>query len=332
MLLLTASAAPGERDVLVVTSAPPLDGERLADALRAYLGDYAIDVRAAPAGPSGDLRHDLAETRRAGEAVRAVAAVRVGGTAADTVEIQVVDRVTDKALLASIPRPPRSEDLYRAVALKVQALLRSTLAESPELLRARPALARLAAVDGFGRSGDAPAPQRLALATGYVLSTFPLGGLEQQGLTVSASYTPGGAAILGARVELGLGVAALQSAKVATGDVTLVVNDLPLDASLGLRWSGARASALVGVAGELAFASVTPSGPPMTMGSQRAVVPGLGGALEGRWAVGGRAWIFARVQALGVLAGERYLVRGAAVVDTSRLQARAAAGLGVAVW
>jgi hypothetical protein len=335
LLLLTApTAAGGERDVLVVTSAPPLDGERLADALRAYLGDSGIDVRTAPAGPSGDLRHDLAETRQAGEAVRAVAAVRVGGAGASTVEIQVVDRVTDKVLLASIPRPPRLEDLYRAVALKVQALLRSTLAESPELLRGRPDLARLAGVAATSPSpADASTPaHRLALATGYALSSFPLGGLTQQGLSVSAAYTFRNASILGARLEAGFSLAALQSAKASSGDVTVMVDRVPVGASLALRWSGPHAAALVGVAGEIAFTSVTPSGPPMTANSQRAALPGLGGLCEGRWALGDRAWVFARGEALGMLLGERYLVRGAAVVDTSRLQASASAGLGVAVW
>jgi hypothetical protein len=328
LLCLALAAAPGggSRELLVVSSSAPLDGERLADALRAYLGEVA-DVRTAPASTSGDLRLDLAELRRAGGEVRALAAVRVAGAGADTIEIQVVDRLTDKALLATIPRPPRAEDLYRAVALKVQALLRSTLAEVPELVRDRPELARLADV-APPRAGAA----RVSLETGYVVSTFPLGGLAQQGLAFTASYASAAATILRARLEARAGVAVLQSAKETSGDVTLVVDQLPVDVSLGLRWSGPRAALSAGALAVVSFTSATPSGPPMTAPSQHAVVPSLGGVLEARWSVGARAWLFARADGLGVLAGERYLVRGATVVDTSRLQARGALGLGVAVW
>jgi hypothetical protein len=38
------------------------------------------------------------------------------------------------------------------------------------------------------------------------------------------------------------------------------------------------------------------------------------------------------VTALGVLVGQRYLVDGRMVLDTSRLQASASVGLGLAVW
>jgi hypothetical protein len=324
LVLAAASPAGGSRELLVVSSSAPLDGERLADALRAYVGDVA-DVRTAPAPASGDLRLDLAELRRTGGEVRALAAVRVAGAGADTIEIQIVDRLTDKALLATIPRPPRAEDLYRAVALKVQALLRSTLAEVPELVRDRPELARLAEV-------APPRAARVSLETGYVVSTFPLGGLAQQGLAFSASYASAAATLWRARLEARLGVAVLQSARETSGDVTLVVDQLPVDVSLGLRWSGPRAALYAGALGVISLTNATPSGPPMTAPSQHAVVPSLGCVLEARWSVGGRAWLFARADGLGVLTGERYLVRGAAVADTSRLQARGALGLGVAVW
>src|SRR3954469_8210558 len=119
-------AAPDvERPVLVVTATPPLDVERLADAVRAYLDELQVEVRAAPAPPAGELRGELAATARVGAAVRAWAVVRVADGAPGSVELEIVDRLTDKALLATVPRPRRDEDLYRAVALKVQALLRA---------------------------------------------------------------------------------------------------------------------------------------------------------------------------------------------------------------
>ena len=63
-------------DQIVVTTAPSIDAQRLADALRVYLDEFGIRVETRPAGDGDDLRKRLDDARQLGEAVRAVAVVR----------------------------------------------------------------------------------------------------------------------------------------------------------------------------------------------------------------------------------------------------------------
>ena len=114
--LLESAGAPD----VVITASAPVNPERLADAVRAYLTEYGIRVDTAGVGAPGDLRRQLADARSTGEAVRAVAVVRAEPGAPGWIEIELVDLATQKALVTSVPRPPRDEDLYRALALKIR--------------------------------------------------------------------------------------------------------------------------------------------------------------------------------------------------------------------
>src|SRR4051812_20472924 len=96
----------------VGTPAPPVDPQRLADAMRASLDEYGVRVENGGAAAAGELRGRLADARRLGEAVRALAVVRAEGGARGAIEIELVDLATEKALLAEVPRPAREEDLY----------------------------------------------------------------------------------------------------------------------------------------------------------------------------------------------------------------------------
>ena len=153
------AAAPGV-DV-AVTATAPIDAQHLADVLRAYLDEYGVRVESAAATAPGDLRRQLSDARQLGERVRAMAVVRVqGGEGAGgrgTVEIDIVDLATEKVLIAEVPRPQRDEDLYRALALKIQASLRATLSEAPERLGPGSGLARLVS---SGSAAAAPAPEQ----------------------------------------------------------------------------------------------------------------------------------------------------------------------------
>ena len=131
-------------DQLVVTTAPPLDAQRLADALRAYLDEFGIRIGTRAPSEADDLRRRLEEGRALGEAVRAFAVVRVERGSPETVEIELIDLATQKALIATVPRPARDEDLYRALALKIQSILRATLSEARAELDPRSSLGRLA--------------------------------------------------------------------------------------------------------------------------------------------------------------------------------------------
>jgi hypothetical protein len=56
LLLLQAQAF----DKIVVTTAPPLDTQRLADALRVYLSEFGIEVEIAAPDETSDLRQRIA--------------------------------------------------------------------------------------------------------------------------------------------------------------------------------------------------------------------------------------------------------------------------------
>ena len=72
LALLRAQAV----DQIVVTAAPSIDAQRLADALRVYLDEFGIQVETRPAGEADDLRKRIDDARQLGEALRAVAVVR----------------------------------------------------------------------------------------------------------------------------------------------------------------------------------------------------------------------------------------------------------------
>jgi hypothetical protein len=323
-----ASAAPPP-DVVVTTTAA-VNSERLADALRTYLGDYGVRVGVvdAEAAPGGDLRHQLGEARRLGEAVRAIAVVRAEAATSGMIEIEVVDLATEKALVASVPRPARDEDLYRALALKIQALLRSTLSEAPERLAPDSGPARLAESNAPALTARAaPTAPRLSLDTGYTAVSFPLAGTVLHGLSVRGAFSPR------PWLELGLGVAGLGAERLHQGDVVAVVSIIPISAAARLRAERARFELLAGPSATLALASVGTSTSSTTtfVHDSRELIAGLGAEGEGRVRLGSTAWAYLRASALGVLVGTRYRVQGQAVLDTSRLEVAATAGIGIGV-
>lgn len=312
-----------DRPILVVTAAPPLDAERLADALRAYLDEFRVDVQTAPAAPRGDLRDELAATDGIGAAVRAWAVVRIADGAPGNAEIELVDRVTGKSLVTSVPRPRRDEDLYRAVALKVQALLRATLAEPSPRVASSPVLASLAAP-------SAPAPvesdRRFALETAFALVAFPGARVLQQGLAVSLT------ARLAPNLDVALGTQALSRIDASAGAVSASVSRVPVWLAARLtarrgRWEGA-----AGVIGEAAFVSIETSSPTLTVRSGWSVAPAVGGQLGGGLRLGGRTWIGARASALGVIVGQHFTAQGQPLVSLSGLQLGVEGGIGVDLW
>src|SRR5438477_4899442 len=185
-------------DRVVVTAAAPLDSQRLADALRTYLDEFGIHVQVAPATAGGDLRSQLDDARHLGESVRAVAVIRAERETRGGVEVELYDLATDKALVAAVRRPVRDEDLYRALALKIQAILRATLSEARGELGTGSPVGRLLAANDNGTAPETPRrrasatvsapgsiapepPERqprpathLALATGYAIVSFPV--------------------------------------------------------------------------------------------------------------------------------------------------------------
>jgi hypothetical protein len=334
--LLAAPAAPASPSGIdvAVTAAAPIDAQHLADVLRAYLDEYGVRVESAPAPAPGDLRRQLADARQLGERVRAMAVVRVqngeGTGGRGTVEIDIVDLATEKVLIAEVPRPQRDEDLYRALALKIQASLRATLSEAPEKIEPGSGLARLvstpAAATQSGPARGDETPGRLALETGYLLFVFPLSGVGLQGLSLGGSFA------VRRWLDVTLSTGLLGTARGEGGGVTAAGTVVPLMASARLRLRGDRLEAMLGPAVELTYVGVTPASPTTAVRVTRYVMPSVGADAEARLRVGASAWIYGRITALGILLGERYLVQGQNVLDTSRLQASASVGLGIALF
>src|SRR5262249_4715086 len=155
-----------------------------ADALRVYLDEFGIKVETRAAGEADDLRKRIDDARQLGEDLRAVAVVRAERGARGAVEIELIDLQTDKALVVSVPRPERHEDLYRARALKIGAVWRATLSEARGNLDPKSSLGGVVTEGNAGppRVEEPPAPAvaptraALALDVGYGVVSFPNGG------------------------------------------------------------------------------------------------------------------------------------------------------------
>jgi hypothetical protein len=315
-----------ERSLLVVSARPPLDGERLADALRAYLESLDVDVRVVPAAPGSDLLQALAAAQRAGEGAGVFASVRIAASGGSA-DIVLVDRVNEKMLIATMSRPGRDQDLYRAVALKVQALLRSALAEDAARVAERPALAKLASPPPPAVVAAQPQPldRHFVLEAAYALSAFPLGGLVQHGASVLGRFEIGPG-------EIGLGVQALAPLTLARDDVTAVVHHVPIMVSGGLHLRRPRLEGAVGALLQVGVISLSASSPLAEVRSDLTALASLGLHATGRVRVTPRFFFHLRAVVLGVMAGAKYAVRGETFFAFEQLQVSLEVGLGAVLW
>jgi len=317
LLLLQAQAL----DKIVVTTAPPLDAQRLADALRVYLGEFGIAVDVAPPDAAGDLEDRIAGARRLGESVRAVAVIHAQRGTPDEIEIELSDLATDKTLIAGMPRSARDEDLYRTLALKVQAMLRATLSEARDSFNPGSAVGRLVSeAPPPPAAPAAPAPGPLQLQAGYGAFSFAPGTLLQ-GLAVTGTYSAG------RRVDVALSTALLSSTRVSSAGVDAVASLVPVLVSVRFRWRRDRLALSAGPGAELGVTSVTAIS--QTVRSSRDILVALGAEGELSLRIKGPAWTYLRAGAFGVIDGPRYDIEGVPVLDTSRLQVSMSAGLGV---
>jgi hypothetical protein len=311
-----------ERPIVLLTASEPLDAQRLADALRTYLDEFAVDIRTAPPVPRGDLRDELEATAGLGASVRAWAVVRIADGAPGTAEIEVVDRVTAKSLVTTVPRPRRDEDLYRAVALKVQSLLRASLTEPSPAVSSSPVLTRLSAA-------NAPPPEdhRLGLETSLAVVGFPGGRVVQQGLAVTLARR-----LWRQRIELALGVQALSGIEGRAGAVSATITRVPLSLAARLARRRDRWEATAGIVAEASVVSIDPTSSTLPVRSGRSVAPAAGGEAGVRLRLGARAWLGVRVAALGVIVAQHFTAQGQPLATLSGLEATAQAGLGVDLW
>jgi hypothetical protein len=322
--LLLALGTQPQPERIVVTAGGTLDAQRLSDALRVYLGELGMQIETAPSEAAGDIRARMTADRQLGESVRALAVVHAAGDSPDAVEIELDDLTTQKTLIASVPRPPRDEDLYRTLALKIQALLRATLSEARGSLDPRSAAGRLAADETLAAS---PASDnlsgRLALEVGYQALSLAAAGVTLQGLSAVGSWK------LGRRFDVALGTAALGSTRLSANGVVAVAQIVPLFAAARVRWRWSRIQLMAGPSAELAMASVTAVSDTVPVRSSRDMIVALGGQAELRLELVGPFGLYGRADALGVVDAPAYDAGGSSILDTSRLHLAFSAGLGL---
>ena len=325
LLQTDAQAAAPLGDEIVVTAGPSIDAQRLADALRVYLDEFGIRVETRAAGEAGDLRKRIDDARQLGEALRAIAVVRAEHGARGLVEIELIDLATSKALVVSVPRPERDEDLYRALALKIQAVLRATLSEARGEVDPRSSVGRLVAeaAPATSPATAAPATPHLSLDAGYGVVSFPSGGPSFGGLAVRAAWSPR------AHLELAVGTAAMGSEGATTGAVDATASIVPVRVTARRSFDAGRVQFFVGPCLDATYIHVSATSATTLVRSTRNVMIGLGAETEGRVGILTSAWLFVRSAAVGILNGERYDASGVPLFDTSRLQVAFTVGGGL---
>lgn len=324
-----AAPAPASPHILV-TTATALDARRLADVLRAYLGDVGVRVEPAQAGTTGSLRQQLDDARRLGRAAGATTVVRVERDASDGnpggLDIEVIDLTTDDVVIATVASPARDEDRYRALALKLQAILQARWSaghpgtraeEGASLDRGDADVATVRSISGVA--------SRVALDVGLALVSFPIAGPVLDGLDVRAWWLPS------PRIALALGAALLASTSASNGDVDAVATMLPIRAAAMFRLARGRAALFAGPTAELSLVRVAASSTTTPVRSVRHVMIAVGAEVDARLALAGPLWLFTRAAALGVLNGEHYDAAGVPLIDTSRFELTGTVGLALAI-
>ena len=301
----------------LVTAVAPLDAQRLADALHAYLQDEEIRVVTLPADKTDGLRQQFEDARRLGREAQATTVVRVerdvsDGPAGD-VEIELVDLTTDEVVIATVVSPARDEDRYRALALKIQALLRARWSSTPGVFAATER--EVGGPETLVSSRFAPGrPSALVLDVGLAVVSFPVGGPSFEGVDMRAWWLPS------ERIALTVGTALLGSAGASRGDVDVSATMVPIRATTLLRLAKGRAALFAGPSAELSLLRVAATSATTPVRSVGHVMFALGGEADARLALAGPLSLFARAAALGILNGESYQVAGVPLIDTSRFE------------
>lgn len=274
--------------VLRVSAEPPLSVERLADAIRSYVEN--VEVETVP--PARSERDDGAPTTPGAVEIW----LRRPGTPDDDAELVVFDG--DETILSRLTGTARLEDLYRAAALKVQALLQRRLAAAsgpPESVSASaPATNRKASGRLFGEAGLAvlvpsagPTREGLRLGTG-------LGFARRWHLALSVYLEP----------EKSMQVTEQGNA------IDVSAWELPIALQVGCDWHQSRWLGWVDVVGQGALWRVSADSPGIVSNASVAFSPRVGLATGVGIAVGEVVHAEVRLAGLAVLADKRYRVDG----------------------
>ena len=283
-----AQAAP-----LRVSAEPPLSGERLGDALRSYVDAAEVTIEPAPSTSDGTRPAELGTM---------VITLRKSRAMGEDAEVVLVDG--EETIVARLPGALRTEDLYRAAALKVQALLQR-----------RGVVAAGAAMEGTINERATPStlPSTVAFLLDIDLAAImPTSGPSREALRLAAGLQ------LGQRWRLDLGTY-LEPRQTADAQGIHVTSwEIPVCLSLGFSLRTGVWQGWVEGVGHAAFRKLSAEAAGIVSNSDTTVSPRAGGALGVAVAIAPGMRAHARASALAVLADARYRVDGQIVWPVAR--------------
>ncbi len=293
--ILCALADVAQAASLRVSAEPPLSGERLGDALRSYLDGAEVRIEPPPsANESANAR-----PAESGTVVIILQRSRVLG---EDAEVVLVDG--EETILVRLPGALRTEDLYRAAALKVQALLQRRVAAAPR------------AATG-GTLDDTAAHSLPPDRGGFLLDVdlammLPTSGPSREALRLAAGLQ------LGKRWRLDLGTYVQPRQTADAQGIHVTSWEIPVCLSLGYAWHTGVWQGWLETVGHAAIRRISAEAAGILSNSDTTVSPRAGGALGADVAIAPGLRAHARASVLAVLADTRYRVDGQVVWPAAR--------------
>ncbi len=297
IVFLCLSSAVAQAATLRVSAQPPFSAERLGDALRSYLDGCTVKIE--PPSP-GDADAQAPETGTVDVSLRKG---RTLGEEPEMVLPEVVLSDGEETVIARLPGALRSEDLYRAAALKVQALL----------LRRTKVAPSAAATETTDRTTPSSSPEtRGILVRADLAMILPTAGPWHEALDLGVGVQLGKRW----RVTVAAYVEPQQAADLQGVHVTS--RGIPVALSLGYAWHTGGWQGWVETAGQLAIRRTSTDATTIATESETTLSPRLGGTLAADFPVAAALHACGRVSALAVLSDTRYHVDGQLVWPAAR--------------
>jgi hypothetical protein len=293
--ILCAFAGVAQAASLRVSAEPPLSGERLGDALRSYLDGEEVKIDPQPGAA------DSATSRPAEPGTVAIRLQKSRGVGEDA-EVVLIDG--EETIVARLPGALRTEDLYRAAALKVQTLLQRRAAAVPRATT-------VGVLDE--RAEPFPPPGKSALLLDVDLAVMvPTSGPPREALRLAAGVQ------LGKRWRLDLGTYLEPRQSSVAQDVHVTSWEIPVCLSLGYAWHTGVWQGWLESVGHAAIRKFSAEAAGLVSSSDTTVAPRVGAALGAAIVIAPGLRAHARASALAVLDDTRYRVDGQVVWPAAR--------------
>ncbi len=293
--ILCALAGSAQGATLRVSAEPPLSGERLGDALRSYLDGAEVTVEPPPGATDGASAGSLQPTAL-------LITLRRSPGAGEDAEVVLVDG--EETIVARLPGALRTEDLYRAAALKVQALLQRRNAAIPRATT-------MGALDA--RAEPQPSSDRTPLLLDADLAVMaPSSGPSREALRLGAGLQ------LGERWRLGLGAYLEPRQSSDSQGIHVTSWEMPVSLSLGYAWHAGTWQGWLEAVGHVAIRRFSADAAEVVSTTDTTLVPRAGAALAAAVSIAPGLRALARASVLAVLSDERYHVDGQVVWPVAR--------------